>query len=240
MQKTYTVQKVKTPDWAQIPSVELTHQKWLTPCAIEAKAQACHDGERLYVRMEAKESAVRATLTGPLEQVCNDSCLEFFFAPCADDKRYFNFEWNPLGALYLGFGAERNTRVRQIVKDADALFAPKPFETETGWGIEFSVPASFIGLYMPGFALSGEAACNFYKCGDMTETKHYLAWADLSAYVPEGLAAAPFFARNAGVILEDASSFVADGGGHVRMNLAMPRSLLQKGLDRMAAAVSKT
>jgi cystathionine beta-lyase len=68
----------------------------------------------------------------------------------------------------------------------------------------------------------------------------YLAWADLSAYVPEGIAAAPFFARNAGVILEDASSFVADGGGHVRMNLAMPRSLLQKGLDRMAAAVSKT
>ena len=185
MQKTYTVQKVITPDWNTIPVVSLNHQKWLEPCPIEAKAQACHDGERLYVRMEAKESAVRATLSGPLEQVCNDSCLEFFFAPCLGDARYFNFEWNPLGALYLGFGAERKTRVRQIVKDVNALFAPKTFKTDAGWGIEFSVPASFVRMYMPGFALSGEAACNFYKCGDLTEIKHYLAWADLASEKPD-------------------------------------------------------
>ena len=185
MQKTYTVQKVSAPDWAAVPAAALAHQPWLEPCAIEAKAQACHDGERLYVRMEAKESAIRATLTGPLEQVCNDSCLEFFFAPCPGDARYFNFEWNPLGALYLGFGAERSTRVRQIVKNAQELFAPRTFETQDGWGIEFSIPASFIRMYMPGFALSGEAACNFYKCGDLTQKQHYLAWADLTSEKPD-------------------------------------------------------
>lgn len=65
----------------------------------------------------------------------------------------------------------------------------------------------------------------------------YLAWADISAYAPAEAAA--FFARKAGVILEDASSFVADGGGHVRMNLALPRELLRQGLERMAAAVSE-
>lgn len=181
----YIVKKVETIDWNEIPAVQLTHTPWLTPCDIEATAKACHDGETLYVRMQAKESAIRATLTGPLEQVCNDSCLEFFFAPCADDKRYFNFEWNSLGTLYLGFGAERNTRVRQIVRDAKELFDPKPFETEDGWGVEFTVPASYIRLYMPEFALAGEAACNFYKCGDKTEVQHYLAWKQLTGEHPD-------------------------------------------------------
>lgn len=181
----YTVVKVQTPDWNAVSAVTLCHTPWLTPCDIEAKAQACHDGENLYVRMEAKEKNILATLTGPLEQVCNDSCLEFFFAPLAGDKRYFNFEWNPLGALYLGFGAERNTRVRQIVKNVNELFAPNCFKTADGWGVEFKIPASYIKLYMPEFTLSGEAACNFYKCGDKTEIQHYLAWAPLTSEKPD-------------------------------------------------------
>lgn len=181
----YTVVKVQTPDWNAVPAVTLCHTPWLTPCDIEAKAQACHDGENLYVRMTAKESDIRATLNGLLDPVCTDSCLEFFFAPLADDKRYFNFEWNPLGALYLGFGAERNTRVRQIVKDVNELFAPNCFETADGWGVEFKIPASFIKMYMPEFKLAGEAACNFYKCGDKTKIQHYLAWAPLSSEKPD-------------------------------------------------------
>ena len=182
---TYTVKRVTAPDWDAVPAVTLTHQRWLPPCDIAAKAQACHDGERLFVRMEARERDIRATLTGPLEPVCQDSCLEFFFAPDPADKRYFNFEWNPLGTLYLGFGAERGSRVRQLVRDKDALFAPRPFRTADGWGIEFAIPASFIALYFPGFALRGEAAGNFYKCGDRTERPHYLAWAKLTSDHPD-------------------------------------------------------
>lgn len=181
----YTAIRMQTPDWRAVPSVTLTHAPWLTPCDIAAQAQVCHDGERIHVRMQAKERAVRATLTGPLEQVCDDSCLEFFFAPLAGDGRYFNFEWNRLGTLYLGFGAERHTRVRQIVRDADGLFAPAPFDTEDGWGIEFVLPVSFIRLYMPAFALPCEAACNFYKCGDRTEIPHYLAWSPLTSDRPD-------------------------------------------------------
>ena len=181
----YRVARVTGIDWEKIEAVTLVHQPWLEPCDIEAKAQACHDGENLYVRMEAKEKNIRATLTGPLDAVCTDSCLEFFFAPLADDKRYFNFEWNLLGALYLGFGAERNTRVRQIVKDVNELFAPNCFKTAEGWGVEFKIPASYIQLYMPEFKLEGEAACNFYKCGDKTDVKHYLAWAPLSSEKPD-------------------------------------------------------
>lgn len=94
--------------------------------------------------------------------------------------------------------------------------------------------------YLDGnFALMRDFfAEHFPRSGFAVPEATYLAWADLSAYVPSD-AAAPWFARNAGVILEDASSFVADGGGHVRMNLALPRSLLRKGLGRMAAALGE-
>ena len=75
------------------------------------------------------------------------------------------------------------------------------------------------------------------RAGFTVSEATYLAWADLTAYVPDGEAAAPFFARHAGVILEDASSFVKNAEGFVRMNLAMPRSLLRQGLERMKNAV---
>lgn len=181
----YTVKKVSAPDWSVIETAEMKHQPWLAPCDIEAKAQLCHDGEKLHVRLEAKEANIRAEQAGALDQVCNDSCLEFFFAPKADDKRYFNFEVNLLGNIYVGFGAERPTRVRQIVKNPKALFDPKPFRTEKGWGIEYKVPLSYIQLYMPDAVFAGEAACNFYKCGDLTEKPHYLAWAPLTSEKPD-------------------------------------------------------
>jgi len=185
MRPIYTVLRMAEPDWERIPAVELTHAPWLEPCAVTARARLCHDGETLWVRMEAEEADIRAELTGKLDPVCADSCLEFFLAPKADDDRYFNFEWNPLGTLCLGFGAERPTRVRQVVKDAERLFRPRPFRTETGWGITFRVPLTFLRLYLPDCAFEGEAACNFYKCGDATAEPHYLAWAPLTCDTPD-------------------------------------------------------
>ena len=185
MTKVYRAARVHRPDWERIEAVTLTHQMWLAPCAVEAWAQLCHDGENLYVRMTAKETNVRATLTGPLDPVCEDSCLEFFLAPQREDSRYFNFEWNRLCNAYVGFGGARETRVRQLIASPQALFAPVAFDTADGWGIEYRIPKSYIQMYMPGFALSGEAACNFYKCGDRTQTPHYLAWAALSSNTPD-------------------------------------------------------
>ena len=181
----YRVARVNAPDWSKIEAVELVHQPWLEPCDIAAKAQLCHDGENLYVRMEAKEEKIRAEVTSPYEQVCADSCLEFFFSPKAGDRRYFNFEWNLLGNCYVGFGRERKTRARLILKDPKGRFEPKPFKTEAGWGIEYKIPGEFIRDYAPDFEFAGEAACNFYKCGDLTEKPHYLAWAPLLSEKPD-------------------------------------------------------
>ena len=181
----YTVARVAEVSWNDIKAVELVHQPWLEPCDIKAKAQLCHDGENLYVRMEAEEKNIRALETRQYEAVCVDSCLEFFFAPKMEDKRYFNFEWNPLATPCIGFGRERQTRVRLLFKDYKGRFEPKVFMTDKGWGIEYKIPGEFIRDFVPEFDFSGKAACNFYKCGDLTETPHYLAWAPLSSEKPD-------------------------------------------------------
>ena len=185
MKPEYYVKKVETRDWEQIEKVTLVHTEWLEKSSVTATAQVCCDHEGLWVRMEAQENPVRATLTGDLDSVCTDSCLEFFFAPDSADRRYFNFEFNPLGTIYLGFGAERATRVRQILRDSRELFSQKPFFTDAGWGIEFRIPLSFIQMYFPGYTFSGESCCSFYKCGDRTEMPHYLAWAPLTSDTPD-------------------------------------------------------
>lgn len=83
----YFVKRVDVLEWTGINRAELVHTGWLEPEPIRAWAQLCHDGENLYVRMEAEETPVRATLTGVLDQVCDDSCLEFFFAPDSEIGR---------------------------------------------------------------------------------------------------------------------------------------------------------
>lgn len=185
MKQTYRVLRGDGANWEGIPKLELKETGWLEPVGVTAWASLCHDGERLYVRMGAQESHIRATLTGTLDQVCNDSCLEFFFAPDAEDARYFNFEWNPLGTLNLGFGGTRPTRVRQIVKKMEELFQATPWQEGDSWGIQFQIPAEFVARYFPNFTLTGTCEANFYKCGDETDHPHYLAWSPLTSDKPD-------------------------------------------------------
>ena len=64
----------------------------------------------------------------------------------------------------------------------------------------------------------------------------YLAWLDCRALGLEGSPQA-FFRRQARVALTDGAECGPGGEGHVRLNLAMPRPLLQQALEAMAAAL---
>lgn len=67
----------------------------------------------------------------------------------------------------------------------------------------------------------------------------YLAWVDLSRCLPDVPDLPDFFANRAGVLLEGGNSlFVGNAEGYIRLNLAMPRSIIKTGLDRMISAAS--
>lgn len=68
----------------------------------------------------------------------------------------------------------------------------------------------------------------------------YLAWVELGPCMPDVDDLCGFFANEAGVLLEGGNSlFVGNAEGFVRLNLAMPRSIIQAGLERMADAIDK-
>ena len=68
----------------------------------------------------------------------------------------------------------------------------------------------------------------------------YLAWVDLSACLPDVPDLPAFFANEAGVLLEGGNDlFVGNAAGYIRLNLAMPRSVVKTGLERMRDAIRK-
>jgi cystathionine beta-lyase len=48
-----------------------------------------------------------------------------------------------------------------------------------------------------------------------------------------------FFANNAGVLLEGGDMFVRNSDTFIRLNLAMPRSMLEEGLRRICGLLTK-
>lgn len=175
--KSYVIKKiVGQPDWSTIESVQL-EPLWRDAAGISARAQLCWDDEAIYVKLSATESAIRAEYTGVLNDVCEDSCLEFFLRP-TQSLYYFNIEFNPNCALYLGYGSGLHDLVRLIVQDQQALLAPHACRTQDGWQIEYRIPFTFVKQFFPQFAAEegAEFYGNFYKCGDLTEKEHYLAW----------------------------------------------------------------
>ena len=116
--KEYTIiKKPKDFSWDKIPKLTICEPLEQVKVTIQAWAQICYDEEALYVRLSSDEKNIRAELNGPLDEVCSDSCLEFFFSPVEGDKRYFNIESNLNGAIYLGIGSNAHNLVRLIPEE---------------------------------------------------------------------------------------------------------------------------
>ena len=173
----YTAQHCNgMPNWADVPAVNIDQKLHPTDANVTAQAQLCYNEHALYVRLSAQEEKIRAELTGTLDEICEDSCLEFFFCPTENDPRYFNIECNPNGCLFLGFGPNVEELVRLIPENPS--IQPVAKRIPGGWETVYAIPYSFIRMFFPGFspASGSTMRANFYKCGDKTEIPHYLCW----------------------------------------------------------------
>ena len=174
----YTITRCNgLPDWKTVPAAQIDNWLKTEPMPISAQAQVCYDDSALYVRLSAVEENIRAELFGKLDEICEDSCLEFFLCPMDGDKRYFNIECNPNGCLYLGFGHNVDDLMR-LIPENDPPIAPEARRIEGGWETVYSIPYSFIRQFFPEFspAPGYSTRANFYKCGDKTVTPHLLMW----------------------------------------------------------------
>lgn len=140
------------------------------PCGLSV---LMHTEERDF-RAEEKEN----------DEVCYDSCMEFFYKPSPWDTRYFNFEINPKGVMNLSIGDTRFERCMITERKAfDIVSAAK----EGDWTLKLYVPDSFIKVWFTDLdkLSSGNkspiAKANFYKCGEKTNHPHYAAWSKIEA-----------------------------------------------------------
>ncbi len=182
------ITKVQSPpDWSIIPCLAADQILWLPDVGIRMMQQICYDETALYIHQIAKEQHIRAELTDPLSPVCQDSCMEFFFCPDDQSPCYFNFEFNPNGCLYLGWGQDRASSVRLHPSDYRTLFQVRTVRTEDGWELFYRIPQDFIRLFSPHFTLRSGATIrsNCYKCGDKTPQPHYLSWNPCSSCTPD-------------------------------------------------------
>lgn len=175
------------PNWDNIPTLFVDNIQWLPDAGIRMTQQICYDEQRLYVHQRAVEAHIRAEHTDVLAQVCEDSCMEFFFCPEVGSARYFNFEWNLNGALYLGIRTGRDHAARLQLKDHKSLFNFRSAKTQDGWEIFYEIPVSFMQLFVPNFCLASgvEIRANCYKCGDLTPQPHYLTWNPVDSQAPD-------------------------------------------------------
>ncbi len=185
--RTYTIAKKSAPvswDSVEILPIDLVQLNSAAP--IQAQGQICYDDNALYIRLAAVEEHIRAEVTDPLGEVCEDSCLEFFFSPIWGDTRYFNIEYNPNTCVYLGFGnnVDGNIELYRLIRKKN-IFNPVVNRTDDGWNIEYSIPFSFIRQFFPTFDPKPgyKMRANCYKCGDKTVQPHYFAWNPLDADV---------------------------------------------------------
>ena len=107
------------------------------------------------------------------------------------------------------------------------------------------------GLYRQQAKASGllhglDAGMNAQLCENVPDVgcyipqATYLAWVDMNRALPDVEDLCDFFANEAGVLLEGGDQlFVGNAKGFVRLNLAMPRSILEEGLKRMSEAIKQ-
>ena len=173
---------LSSPEWERAQALAVSVNRWegyaVAPKTI---ARMLRGPEGISVLMHTEETHLRMEHTCENGEICEDSCMEFFFKPNNLRPAYLNFEFNPRGVLHLGMGAGREDRVFPEVDRARLCI--ESVANEGDWTLKFYLPDSLL-LELFG-EISRVAKANFYKCGDKTAHPHYGAWKEVETDAPD-------------------------------------------------------
>ena len=162
------------------------------PYQPDVKFRAAYTGDAILLHYQVTEASVRAVATADDGRVWEDACVEFFLSPESNDF-YYNFECNCAAKLLLHggpAGGERPGAAEDVLKSVKrwASLGTEPFEERVGectWEVALVIPASAIFCHEIA-DLNGKAMrANFYKCGDLLQTPHFLSWSPIDLPQPK-------------------------------------------------------
>ena len=175
--------KINSPEWEKANTGTITQcSQWngYFPCP-NTTFKMLYSDAGISILMHTDETHLRAEATTFQVPVCHDSCMEFFFKPDPYDKRYINFEVNPIGVMHIGLGSDRYDRVK--VTDDRAILDIESVAKEGDWTIKYFLPYEFLRRFFN--QISPVSRGNFYKCGEKTDHSHTGAWAKVETPVPD-------------------------------------------------------
>jgi hypothetical protein len=206
-QSTYRVQRMK--DNSTIDA-DWTKAAWrdVTPVTLEyymgdepahqprVQAKAAYDDQFFYVIWKVEDNFVLARRTEHQQDVCRDSCVEFFFTPGGDSEEggYFNLETSCVGVKLFGAHVVGRKDEKFTAKDfasvvtANSLKGPIDPEIAepTNWTLEYKIPLGllekFSRIERPKPGVTWRA--NFYKCADDASHPHWLTWSPVTNAKP--------------------------------------------------------
>lgn len=162
------------------------------PYQPEVKFRVAHTGDAILLHYQVTEASVRAVASADDGKVWEDACVEFFLSPEGNDF-YYNFECNCATKLLLHggpAGGERPTASEEVLKSVKrwSSLGNEPFEERVGectWEVALVIPASAIFRHDIASLNGKTMRANFYKCGDMLQTPHFLSWAPIDFPKPK-------------------------------------------------------
>jgi hypothetical protein len=121
-------------------------------------AQIAYDDQGFLVRFFIRESNPLMEKTHHFEEVCQDSCVEFFvnFTPEYSD-RYINFEVNAAGIMYVGIGTDRYDNELLTLDEVKGLNAQAEKYADY-WTVSYGISFELIKKYYPQFDI---AKCSY-------------------------------------------------------------------------------
>jgi len=172
---------------------KLNHQNWVKADHVQTSFDIQHDGVSIYLQYYVQEQHVRAVNSDFNSSVWEDSCVEFFFSLKGDEKNFYNFEFNAIGAVLGGHGKDRNERNRlpdSLLEKIEVLpsLGREPFgeiHKETSWNLQVRIPLSTLCFNEIADLSGKDGYANFYKCGDKLKQPHFLSWKPVLTSTPD-------------------------------------------------------
>jgi hypothetical protein len=183
--------------WRDICPLSINNHMGSKPAHFpNTQVKIAYNDESIFIIFRVEDRFVRVCAKKHQDQVCKDSCVEFFFTPGNDtSKGYFNIEVNCGGIMLFHFQKAKSVGKLNIseedmrrIKIAHSL--PGTIDKENSepvtWTLEYSVPVDILPKYcdivVP--APGAQWRANFYKCADESSHPHWLTWAPVNFPTP--------------------------------------------------------
>jgi hypothetical protein len=165
----------------QVPWVKFNYK----PCVQFAMA---YGPQSIFLKYYVEEQYIAAANGAVNGAVYEDSCVEFFIS-FENEQPYYNFEFNCIGTARVGYG--ENKSQRELLPEGlisgikyQALINNQKPGGDIHWELTVAIPLDVFCHHSLKEIKGKNCRANFYKCGDLLPTPHFICWSAINAAEP--------------------------------------------------------